>query len=165
MSISITDFKGAFKAGVRPNLYKVQIARLGPAFEFLCKGASLPASTIGAIDVPYQGRQLKIAGNRTFEPWTLTIMNDTDFFVRRALEEWMSDINSHDNNTGGNTVGEYYSDALVTQLDRNGDPLRTVKMVDIWPSDLSAIELGFDSNDQIEEFTVTLTYNYWESVL
>jgi len=165
MSSNINDFKGAFKSGARPNLYKVQIARLGLEFEFLCKAAQLPGATLGIIPVPYMGRQVQVAGDRTFEPWTLTVMNDVDMVARRALETWSAEINGFESNTGQAAVQDYYSDGLVHQIDRTGEIIRTIKCVDIWPSEIAPVELAFDSNDIIEEFTVTFQMNYWESIL
>lgn len=162
--MNITNFVGALRQGARPNLFEVRIGALGDNIRFLAKGASLPPSTIGPIDAPYQGRQVKLPGNRTFEPWTITIYNDIDFAIKNAVEEWMNAINSHEGNVGYSTVADAYRDGQIVQLGRDGDALRYYDIKDMWPSELSPIELAFDSNDQVEEFTVTFQYNYWQSV-
>jgi len=161
-SLNITDFKGAFISGARPNLYKVYMSNLGQNIEFLAKGASLPASTIGNIDVPYLGRQIKVPGNRTFEPWTVTIFNDIDFAVRHMVTQWMDEINGHQSNLGKPAIADVYSDAVVEQLGRDGESMAQYHIVDMYPTEMSAIELAFDSNDTVEEFTVTFEMNYWE---
>ena len=161
--MNITNFVGALRQGARPNLFEVRIGALGDNIRFLAKGASIPPSTIGNIDAPYQGRQVKVPGNRTFEPWTITIYNDIDFGIRSAIEDWMNAINSHEGNVGYGTIADAYQDGQVVQLGRDGQVLRAYNIKDMWPSELSAIELAFDSNDQIEEFTVTFQYNYWVS--
>ncbi len=162
-SLKITDFKGYFSAGARPNLYKVRIQKLGGKLEFLCKASSLPASTVEAIDVPYLGRQIKVPGNRVFEEWTVTVFNDIDFEIRRRVESWMNEINSHEGNVGQASINGVYSDASVTQLGRDGEELYTYEIKDMFPTMLSPIDLAFDANDEIEEFEVTFNYNYWTS--
>ena len=161
--MNVTNFVGALRQGARPNLFEVRIGNLGDGIRFLCKGASLPPSTLGAIDAPYQGRMIKVPGNRTFEPWTITIYNDVDFAIRHAVEGWMNAINGHESNVGYATVASAYSDGVVVQLGRDGAELRTYLIRDMFPTELSPIDLAFDSNDQIEEFTVTFNYNFWES--
>lgn len=161
-SLNITDFKGSFKSGARPNLYKVLMGRLGADIEFLAKGSSLPASTIGNIDVPYLGRQIKVPGNRIFEPWIVTIFNDIDFQIRHLVTMWMDEINGHQSNLGKAEVRDVYSDAEVHQLGRDGETLSTYHIVDMYPTEMSAIDLAYDANDTVEEFTVTFEMNYWE---
>lgn len=161
--MNIQNFVGALRQGARPNLFEVRIGHLGHNIRFLAKGASLPPSTIGAIDAPYQGRQVGVPGNRTFEPWTVTIYNDVDFGIRHAIEDWMDAINSHQGNVGYSTISDAYKQGQVVQLGRDGAILRIYNIMDMWPMEMSPIELSFDSNDQIEEFTVTFKYNYWES--
>ena len=162
--MNIGNFVGALRQGARPNLFEVRIGALGDNIRFLAKGASLPPSTLGVIDAPYQGRMVKVPGNRTFEPWTVTIYNDIDFAIRNALEEWMNAINSHEGNVGYATVADAYRQGQVVQLGRDGQILRVYNIMDMFPAELSPIELAFDSNDQIEEFTVTFHYNFWMSV-
>lgn len=162
--LSIQAFKGNFTSGARPNLYAVTIAELGGTLEFVCRGSQLPSSTIGMIDVPYMGRQLKVAGNRIFADWTITVFNDVGFEVRRAVEAWSSRINGHESNTGPTNITEYYKDAIVQQLDQAGGIIYTYEFKDIWPTEISEVELAFDSNDTIEEFTITFAIgSYWLS--
>jgi len=162
MSLSITEFKGHFIAGARPNLYRVTCNALGQDFAFLCKAAQLPSSTVDAIDVPYLGRQIKVPGNRTFEDWEVTVINDTNFGIRTLVESWLNKINGHVSNLGYTRVADVYSDATVDQLDRDGTILYRYGIKDMFPTMLSAIELGFESNNEIEEYSVTFSYNYWQ---
>ena len=134
---------------------------------FLVKAAALPASTLGTINVPFRGRQVLIAGDRTFEPWTITVINDIDFKVRNAFERWMNGINSHNlnirNPVAGTPLG-YTVDSEVTQFGKKGDTLKKYKFVGVFPNDITPIDVDWGSNDAIEEFSVTLTYQWWESV-
>lgn len=139
---------------------------------FIVKAAQIPASTIGVIEVPFRGRMLKIAGDRTFEPWTITIHNDTGFRLRSWFEKWMECIQLYDENatlidygegvTGTPSYLNYMKDMQVTQLDRRGNAVRSYKFFDCWPSNVSSIDLDFGSNDAIEEFTVELQVQYWK---
>lgn len=163
--LSLSTFKGQFTSGARPNLYNVTISELGGGLEFLCKGTSLPASTIGQIEVPYKGRQLKIAGNRTYADWTITVLNDVDFTIRRLAEEWMEAINGANTNLGPVSISEYMRDAKVEQLSQTGDILYTYDFKDIWPTEVGEVDLAYDSNDTIEEYTITFTIgSYFQSV-
>ncbi len=142
----------------------------GPSrkLQFLCKAASLPASTIGTIEIPFRGRQLKVAGDRTFEEWSLTIINDTDFSIRNAFEEWANLINAHVANVGPSGLNSYIQQAQVEQFTREGPSLnptslKTYLFEGCWPSAVSAVDLSYESTDAIEEFTVTLQYQYWTS--
>ena len=167
----------AFKAnlalgGARANQFYVQLQFpasvgagpiIGQKGQFLCKGAQLPASTIDNTPVNYRGRQVNLAGERTFAPWTITILNDNDFALRNAFEAWMNSINNNQTNTGNIIPNQYQVDMQVYQLDRNGNAVKEYKFIDAYPTEVSAIELNFDTNNQVEEFTVTLIYNYWTS--
>ena len=128
----------------------------------MCRAASLPESNINPIEVPYRGRQLKIAGDRTFPEWSITLLNDTDFIAKNGFERWMNGINEHQNNVGL-TPSEYQVNAEVIQLGRDGSELKKYDMVGMWPSNISQIELAYDNNDIIEEFTIILQYQWWES--
>lgn len=166
MALSISEFKGNFTSGARPNLYSVIIAGQ-PGFdglEFLCKGTQLPASTVGAIEVPFKGRQLKVAGNRTYADWTITVLNDVDFAVRKGAESWMDIINGPASNVGAVEIGDYMQDATVQQLDQTGAIIYTYQFKDIWPTEIGEIELAYDTNDAIEEFTITFSIgSYFQS--
>jgi hypothetical protein len=204
MARGISEFKTKLiNGGARPNLFLVrlnfpttlsEIADIGPIessnilterAEFLVKTAQLPASTIGTIDVPFRGRMLKVAGDRTFEPWSVTVVNDGEFGIRKAFETWSRGINALTENVSQLGYGDdnpgYCVDLEVFQLSRDGktpnktpqaitaggvdgmDVSRAYKFYDAWPSSLSAIDLSYESNDQIEEFTVEFQYNYYET--
>tara|TARA_Y100000310_G_scaffold119195_1_gene117961 strand:+ start:2200 stop:2835 length:636 start_codon:yes stop_codon:yes gene_type:complete len=184
MAINLSQFTGKFKGGARPNLFVVQIEE-GPAssinedMKILGQGASLPAATIGEIIVPYMGRQHKIPGNRTYDTWDLTIINDTDFKIRNVFHDWQEIINDPSTNysytasadTGGVvTAGtrylagdnmDVYGSFVVTQLGTDGHPLAAYTIHNAWPSVVSDIELNWESNDALETFTVTLNYSHW----
>ena len=170
MSLRVDDFKAKLKGGgARPNLFRATVnfpAYAGGDVEltsFMCKAAQLPASVMNVIEVPFRGRQLKIAGDRTFETWSPTIINDTGFEVRNALEKWMNGINGHSANTGiTNPVG-YQADLLVEQLDKDGSVLKTYTFRGCFPINFSAIELSYDTVDTLEEFTAEFQVQYWES--
>ena len=191
---TITGFKERLAGGgARPNLFEVEIPSFptelasfwntgtgqeAETFKFLCKTAALPASNISPIDIPFRGRILKVAGDRTFDVWTVTVINDEDFKLRTAFELWMNSINKLDNATGATNPSSYMTDAYVHQLGRgagtanstgnsselNGSgiiPLRSYKFYDIFPTNVSAIDLSYDSSDTIEEYTVEFQVQYW----
>lgn len=147
------------------------VRRLGA---FTIKAAQIPASTVGVIEVPFRGRMLKIAGDRTFEPWTITIHNDTGFILRSYFERWMEAIQIYDENATDFDYGnypaadpqylKYMAPMRVTQLDRRGNAVRSYDFVDVWPSNISAIDLDYGSNDAIEEYTVELQVQYWRPI-
>ena len=129
---------------------------------FLIKAASIPASTVGVIDVPYRGRMLKIAGDRTFEPWTVTVLNDKNFALRGKFEEWSTKIQAlQQNRQSTESIGQYQASATVRQLRRQGGVTRSYLFAGIWPSNISAIDLAWDSNDTVEEYTVEFQVQYW----
>jgi len=168
--LGVDDFKSKLKGGgARPNLFNCKLNF--PAFalgdaeltSFMVKGAQLPSSNVTPITVPFRGRQLKIAGDRTFEEWTVTVINDTGFEVRDAMERWMNGINSHNANTGFNDPADYQTDLSVDQLDKDGLVIKTYNFRSCFPTVVSAIDLNYDTTDTIEEFTVTFQVQYWES--
>jgi len=168
--LGVDDFKSKLKGGgARANLFNCRVNfpayALGDAelTSFMAKGAALPASTIAEIVVPFRGRQLKIAGDRTFEVWTITVINDTGFEVRNAMERWMNGINSHNENTGFNNPDEYQTDLSVDQLDKDGLVLKTYNFRGCFPTNISEITLSYETTDAVEEFTVTFQVQYWES--
>lgn len=175
MSQRIDAFKSKITGGgARPNRFKVIInpgrgvdaGTYGDLASFMCKGANLPASTIGTIEVPFRGRTLKLNGDRTFDNWTITVINDTNFTVRRAFETWMNSINSHVANlTSANTPNDYMANLQVQQLDQQFDsiPIYQYEVRDAFPINISEIDLSYDSSDEIEEFTVEFAYQYWVS--
>ena len=118
---------------------------------------------MGIIEIPFRGRQLKIAGDRTFETWSPTIINDTDFKVRDSMERWMNGINAHSANTGLVAPADYSADLIVEQLDRDEAVLKKYNFRGCFPTNVSAIDLAYETNDAIEEFTVEFQVQYWES--
>lgn len=166
MATTIDQFKGALLGGgARANLFRVtgSIGGVGDAnLAFMIKAASLPASTIAAIEVPFRGRKLKIAGDKAYDSWKITAYNDTSFSIRKAFEKWMSDIDKHNSNAGLSKPASYMQDWTVEQLSKEGEAvLATYNFSGCWPVALGEIELNFDSKDAIEEFTIELAYQYW----
>lgn len=202
-SRTLEDFKARLIGGAaRPNLFEVemnfptfatesttnssvdQTRSISELSRFMIKSANLPASNVGVIEVPFRGRTLKIAGDRTFDVWTVTIINDVDFTIRTAFEKWMNAINKHDDNSGLINPAQYQRDAIVKQFGRtslasaqsnvnnpiqtnSGDPipvLKAYKFYGIFPTAVSAIDLSYDSSDSIEEFTVDLQVQWWDAL-
>ena len=169
---SVNTFKQNLSGGgARPTLFRSFITNPIDAsgdfkFEFMCKAAQIPPSTLGVIEVPFQGRKIKVAGDRTFPEWTVTITNDEDFLIRNALEKWSNAINGHDSNIrqfGATSNPESMKgDGAVEQLGKNGEIIRQYVFRGLWPSDIAPIDLSFEQNDQIEEFVVTFNYDFWE---
>jgi hypothetical protein len=118
---------------------------------------------MGIVTVPFRGRQLKIAGDRTFDTWSPTIINDTDFRVRNSMERWMNGVNAHNANTGLVNPIDYQADLLVEQLDRDEATLKAYTFRGCFPTSVSPIDLSYGSNDEIERFTVEFQVQYWES--
>ena len=170
---TISDFKSKLTGGgARANLFEVVLTFpdiVQPATDvldksrFLVKGARLPASNIAQIEVPFRGRALKIAGDRTFDSWTVTVINDTDFAIRSAFEKWMNVINKMDDGTGIQNPEDYQKDATVHQLDRDGGILRSYKFWDIFPTAVSAIDLNYETTDTLQEFSVEMQIHFWEA--
>jgi hypothetical protein len=169
----ITDFKSKLTGGgARSNLFEVVLSfptiaqadsNVLDKSRFLVKTAALPASNIAPLDVPFRGRTLKVAGDRTFDSWTITIINDTDFAIRSAFENWMNKVNRLSDNTGATDPTLYQADAYVYQLDRDGSTLRAYHMYDLFPTSVSAIPLDYGTST-IEEFTVEMQVLWWEAV-
>ena len=177
---NITEFRSRLSGGgARANLFEVEIAfpeELGinltdvsDKVPFLVKAAEIPASNLGNIPVPYRGRVLPVAGDRTFDPWTVTIINDVGFEIRDAMEKWSNSINDLQTAQGTTNPEVYQRSAFVKQLSREGsapgDPektLRTYKFEGIYPNTVSSIPLDFGATDQIEEFQVTFNYLFYE---
>ena len=168
--LGVDDFKSKLRGGgARPNLFKATINF--PTYangdveltSFLCKAAQLPGSTTGLITVPFRGRQLKIAGDRTFDTWDVIIINDTDFNVRNAMERWMNGINAHSANTGITNPVDYEADLVVDQLDKDGSVLKTYNFRGAFPTAVEPIALNYEDNDIVEQFGVSFQVQYWES--
>ncbi|AIX16654.1 tail tube monomer protein [Synechococcus phage ACG-2014f] len=171
---TLSDFKAKMTGGgARPNLFEVvlQFPISAPTdtdtlqkTRFLVKAAALPASNIGPIEVPFRGRVLKLAGDRTFDTWTITVLNDTDFSIRSAFEKWMNSMNRMEDATGTQDPAFYQSDAYVYQLDRDGSTLRTYRFHDVFPNNLSSMDLNYETTDSIHEFTVEMQVQWWEAI-
>ena len=170
---TISNFKSKLTGGgARANLFEVVLTFpdvAQPSSEvlekarFLVKGANLPASNVAQIEVPFRGRVLKIAGDRTFDSWTVTVINDTDFAIRSAFERWSNTINRLSDNTGLTNPADYQADAYVYQLDRDGSTLRSYRFFDTFPTQVGPIELSYDAQG-VQEFTVELQVQYWEAI-
>jgi hypothetical protein len=158
--MNINNFKGSFESLARPTLFRVYGLGAGRDLEFMCKAAQLPATNMGIIEVPYMGRKVKIAGDRTYEDWTITVMNKTDFAIRNHFEDWLSRINDPVLNVGTSVPSAYKEDGFVDQLDSNGNVLVTYQMVGMFPTNVAPIELSWETNDAVEEFTVTFAMDY-----
>ena len=181
MATKLSNFISDIGQGVKPNMFIVDIAfpnevsgAEGDAdmINLLCKSAALPASNLGVIEVPFRGRTVKIAGDRTFDTWTATFVNDKEMKIRAYFEQWLAQINSHETNnaplfTPSETDG-YTRLLKVKQLEKNasesGEVLRQYNLFYAFPTNVSQIDLAYDSNDQIEEFTVEFQYSYWKAV-
>jgi len=175
MAFNVNEFRSQLVGdGARPNLFEVSMPF--PAFAlpenaqqkltFMCKTAQLPGATLGVVPVQYFGRELKFVGNRTFQDWTITVINDEDFVVRNAFERWMAGINSHAlniRNPAALNPTSYTVDGTVTQFAKGGKALKKYKFVGLFPTDVTPIDVDWGSNDTIEEFSVTLSYQWWES--
>lgn len=193
MTIRLTDIKGQLTGGgARPNLFRIEIPAI-PAgvsalstdaaaydatnFEILCKAGGIPASTVGVVEVPFRGRTFKVAGDRTFDTWTVTVINDDDYQIRRVMEDWVQAVAQMQDGSGLKDPQDYMGTATVTQLTRlpsnvgDGDNEGTglangaqYEFTDIFPTNLSQIDLSYDSTDTIEEFTVEFQVNYWTRI-
>ena len=166
----VDDFKAKIRGGgARPNLFQATInfptyagsSDITETTSFLCEAAQLPGSTMGSIIVPFRCRQLKRAGDRTFDVWTATIINDTDFKIRNAMERWMAGMGQHSENVGRVNPVEYEADLRIAQLDRTGTKIKEYIFNGAHPTDLSPIEVAYATTDDIESFTVTFQYQYW----
>ena len=178
---SVSNFKNALvRDGARPNLFQIEInfptainltdAGVTSDLKFMAKSGQLPGSTVSSVTVPYMGREVKFAGNRTFPDWTVTIVNDENFRYRNAFEKWLNYLNGHESNLRGNTptggsLINYYADLNVFQLGKNGGVMKSYTFRDAFPIDVSPIDLDWGNNDTIEEFTVTFAYQYWQTFI
>lgn len=170
MSFNVNDFRSQLQfGGAKPTLFEVQIQNpvsnlADLKSSFMIKAASLPSDEIGEVQAPYFGRKIKLAGDRTFQPWTVTVINDEDFLVRNAMETWMSYLNSHEGNLqqfGSSSPAAYKTQAIINQYSKNGAILRTYKFHGLYPTNMSEIAMAWESTDQIEEFSVTFNYDWW----
>lgn len=172
--MNISNFKNVLSgSGARANLFRVNgtfpaaavaAAGLNPANEiqFLCRAASIPQVELGVVQVPFQGRILKLAGDRSFQSWNITVYNDTNFALRNAFEKWHDIMNRVESNIGTNSLSRYSQQWSVTQIDREGRDVKTYTFVDCWPSSVSDIGLDFSQTTAIEQFNVQIEYQYYQ---
>ena len=162
---TIDQFKAQLiGGGPRANRFKVFIPRAGNKIEFLCKAANIPAATLGEVVVPFRGHNLKLAGERTFADWQITVINDVEFSVRSGLEAWQEEIQALDSGEGSTTTDYLISRAFVEQLNKDDSVLARYEFFNMFPKNLGAIELSYDTVDALEEFTVDFTFSHWERV-
>ena len=169
---NINEFKSRLRGGgARANQFKVTLPFPGYAavggetsdLAFLCKASALPGQSIPSIAIPFRGRELKIAGDRAFEDWTITVINDTDFKLYRAFERWMNGINNMTDNEGIANPADYQVDGFIDHLDRNGSTLKSYTYRGLFPTELQGIALDYATNDAIEKFDVTFAVQYFET--
>ena len=169
---NINDFKAKLAGGgARSNQFKVTMpfpgyAQVGGEIEdlaFLCRATTIPAMNVGVVEVPFRGRKIYIGGDRTFEPWSIVVLNDTNFKIRNAMERWQNGINNMSDNEGLTNPVDYQVDCFVDHLDRNGNTIKSYTLRGLFPTGISAIDLNYDEQAAVEEFTVEFRYQYFES--
>ena len=168
MAFNINEFKSQLTGGgARPTLFQVQILNpVAPEADFkvpfMVRAAGIPGSTLGSYEVPYFGRNIKYAGDRTFEDWTVTCINDEDFIVRNGMEAWMNAINTHDSNLRA-LPQDYKSNAVITQYSKDGEAIRSYVFEGMYPTTVDQIEMDWGTVDTVEEFGVTFQYDFWRA--
>ena len=169
---NINEFKSRLKGGgARANQFKVTLPFPGFAsvggetsdLAFLCTSTAIPGQTVASVPVNFRGRVLNLAGDRTFNPWAITVLNDTDFKIYRAVERWLNGINNMTDNEGIANPADYQVDAFVDHLDRNGTTLKSWTFRGLFPTALPGIALNYGTNDAVETFDVTWRYQYFET--
>ena len=169
---NINDFKAKLAGGgARSNQFKVTMpfpgyAQVGGEIEdlaFLCRSTKIPAMNVGVVEVPFRGRKIYIGGDRTFDEWSIQVLNDTNFKLRNAFERWQNGINNMSDNEGLTNPADYQVDAFVDQLDRNGATIKSYTLRGAHPVTIAAISLGYGTNNAIEEFDVTFNYQYFDT--
>ena len=169
---NINDFKSKLRGGgARANQFRVTMPFPGYAsvggetetMSFLCTSTSLPGMTLGEVAIPFRGRELYVAGDRTFATWSTTILNDTDFLIRNAYERWLNGINNMSDNEGLVNPADYQVDAFVDQLDRNGNVIKSYTFRGMFPTTLDDIPLDYGTNNAVESFAATHRYQYFET--
>jgi hypothetical protein len=169
---SVNQFLNNFDGGARPNRYRVIITgqpagagAVPETIQFLCRASSIPASNLGVARVNYMGREAKISGDKVFEDWSITVYNNISWDTRGFFERWVNGMLNHQGNTTQFQNNDtYFADATVEQLDRNEATIAVYNMRGIWPTNLGDIQLAYDNNDTVEEFTVTFVVNWWTNV-
>ncbi|MDB4576103.1 phage tail protein [bacterium] len=170
MAFNINEIKSQLTfGGAKASLFQVAITNpingiADLKTPFMVQAAQIPEATLGIIEIPYFGRKVKVAGDRTFGEWTVTIINDEDFLIRNAMEQWMASINSHEGNVtqlGSASASEYKNQAQITQYSKTGAPLRTYNFNGLFPTSIAAISMDWNTTDDIERFDVTFQYDWW----
>ena len=169
---NINDFKSRLRGGgARANQFKVTLPFPGFAavggetsdLAFLCTATGIPGQPIGSVAVDFRGRKLQLAGDRTFEDWTITVLNDTDFKIFKAFERWMNGMNNMTDNEGLTNPNDYQVDGFIDHLDRDGNSIKQYVFRGAFPTTLGDIALDYGTNNAIESFDVTLSYQYFET--
>ena len=163
---SIDQFKAnLLGGGPRANRFRVFIPRTGNKIEFLCQSAQIPAAQVGVVEQQFRGSVLKLAGDRTFEPWNVTIINDIEFSSRSALESWQRDIQDMDSGEGMTSLDYLVDRAFVEQLNKDDSVLARYEFFNMFPTSIGAIDLSYETVDALETFDVEFQYSHWERVL
>ena len=163
---SIDQFKAQLLGGgPRANRFRVFIPRSGSKIEFLCQSAQIPAAQVGVIEQNFRGHILKMAGDRTFEPWTVTIINDVEFSSRSALEAWQTDIQELDSGEGITSLDYLVDRAFVEQLNKDDTVLARYEFFNMFPTSIGAIDLSYETVDALETFDVEFQYSHWNRVV
>ena len=163
---SIDQFKAQLLGGgPRANRFRVFIPRSGNKIEFLCQSAQIPAATVGVVEQQFRGSVLKLAVDRTFEPWNVTIINDIEFSSRSALESWQRDIQDMDSGEGMTSLDYLVDRAFVEQLNKDDSVLARYEFFNMFPTSIGAIDLSYETVDALETFDVEFQYSHWERVL
>ena len=169
---NINDFKAKLAGGgARANQFKVTMpfpgyASVGGEIEdlaFLCRATSIPSMEIANINVPFRGRAIKIAGDRTIPSWSVTVYNDTNFKLRNAFERWQNGINNMSDNEGLTNPVDYQVDAFLDHLDRNGNTIKSYTLRGVYPTGIAGIPLDYEEAGTIEQFEVTLEYQFFDT--
>jgi len=174
MPFNINTFKsnGLVYGGARPTLFEVYLSvpqGIGidnvsvDKFRFVCRAAELPASAVSAIEIPYFGRKIKVAGERAFADWSVTVMNDEDFAVRSMFETWSNALNRLVSNVRDPNINaeNYKADLEIIQYGKDGTELRSYQLVGAFPTEIGNIALDWDSSNAVESFSVNFSYDYW----
>ncbi len=179
---NITSFRESLNSGARPNLFRVSLTAPSGVndpegilsttnkFSFLCRSAAIPAYSVGVIEVPFRGRRIKVPGDRTFAEWTVTVINDDKQGLRKVFDNWMKFINNPDGEEAIRVAGEQTTDEVdyrttvdINHFRSDGTVSRNYKLYDAFPTDVSAIDLSYDTTDAVQEFTITFQYHYLDA--
>ena len=166
MTFNINAFREELEfGGARASLFSIELqnpvdARGDDKIRFMARSTAIPTSSIGFSEIPYFGRTIKVAGQRRYDDWLITVINDEDFAVRNAMEAWSNAINTHDSNVRA-LPQDYKSNAIITQFSKDGSALRTYVFEGMFPTDIEPISMSWATQDTVEEFSVTFQYDLW----